>query len=188
MSLTLDDDGASGLAREESRASIASLGSIAHSEAPTRKSEGSLLAVKTSVGGGESGGGRGEGLLNAPSLKALAELPTDELTLKTEKSSKKGPSSIRSSLAGSSQALVVDLKPTPGSTPLKTPSLRKGPGSEYGLEASPPTKGSEGRAVNFGGHSSSPSVRSSSARHRSPTKEERPDATQHIDYDANTDS
>ena len=126
MSLILDDDGA-GLAKEESRASIASFGSIAHSEAPTRKSDGgSLVAVPKSSagGGGASGEGGGLGLLRAPSLKeAIAEQPSDDITLKADRGLKTGSPSVRSSFGGGGgQALVVDLKPTPvphTSTPLK---------------------------------------------------------------------
>ena len=194
-SLNDDNDGTFGLKKEASKASIASLsrqGSIAHSEAPSRS--GSLV-VKSSGGNQSEGGG---GLLTAPTIKevmdaAAAAAPPDEITLKADKGGVKPAPTVRSSFGGNGQALVVDLKPTPTPTPLKTPSLRKGPGSELGLDS--PFKGSdvnrsEQKSVNLGpgGASRSPSVRSSSARHRSPTKEDRPDATQHIDYDAHADS
>lgn len=117
MSKLIDEDGAFGLVKEGSKASIASLsqGSIAHSEAPSRTSNaGSFVAVKRSAGSEA-----GDGLLIAPSLReamATAEPLADEITLKADKS-KAG--SVRSSLGGIGQSIIVDLKPTPASTPLK---------------------------------------------------------------------
>jgi hypothetical protein len=103
MSLILEDNGVPELLKEASRASITA--------AQTSFDGGSLVAVKSSAGGAESGGG---GLLTAPSLsEAIIEQLSDDIipTLK------KAPS-VRSSL-GEGKAIVVDLKPTPGSTPLK---------------------------------------------------------------------